>query len=163
MSTDAIHFPEAGFQPLSQFAGQKLLNHSAIDKWFIERQANKGKERGRILAMKLFIKYTQVLTKLLKPYIGRLVNSFILLLCEAYTFLQVLVANDHYFVKANCCAEQKKTEEYQIKMVIRQGENLLCIIQCLCSCPAGSGWSAACKHVGALCFSIEFFSVTGVL
>lgn len=58
---DAIDFPTAGFQPLSELKGHSFINHAAIEKWFSERQAKKGKEKGRILAMKLFIKFTEVM------------------------------------------------------------------------------------------------------
>lgn len=96
------------------------------------RGANKGVLKGRILAMQRFIKYTKV-----------------------------FVTNNYVYIMANCCAEQRKTQEYGIKMVIRKNPNIN-IHQANCLCPAGSGWSAACKHIAALCFSLEYFSVTGM-
>ncbi|XP_050513297.1 uncharacterized protein LOC114327559 [Diabrotica virgifera virgifera] len=92
--------------------------------------AKKGKEKGRILAMQLFIKYTQIAED-----------------------------KDLLFILSKCCAEQKKTADYNLEMVIRK--NKLEICQSSCSCPAGTGYSAACKHIGALCFSLEHFSITG--
>lgn len=72
-----------------------------------------------------------------------------------------MIQSNHYYIKAKCCAEQKKTQEYELKVVITQKGTTFYINQGSCSCPAGAGWSAACKHIGALCFSLEFFSVTG--
>lgn len=55
-------FPEdENFKPLNDFMGNKIIDANCIDTWFFERKAVKGKDKGRILAIKLFIKYTQVL------------------------------------------------------------------------------------------------------
>lgn len=126
---DPIDYPEdKDFLPLNNFKGVKLLSYSTIEEWFLPRKSKKGMEKGRILAIKLFVKYTKVCKKA-----------------------------DLYFVKARCCAEQKKTGEYIVQIIIETTK----IVQCSCTCPAGAGLSVSCKHVGAVCFSLEYFSVTG--
>ncbi|KAK4882287.1 hypothetical protein RN001_005606 [Aquatica leii] len=121
------------FKPLNLSGDIKLLNFEAIQCWFLLRKAKKGMQRGRILAMKLFIKYTKIYQ----------------------------IGNFSY-LKGKCCAEQKKTMEYNVQIKITNiNKNKYQINQCNCTCPAGTGWSAACKHVGAFCFSLEHFSITG--
>ncbi|KAF5289475.1 hypothetical protein FQR65_LT11849 [Abscondita terminalis] len=127
--------PEILFKPLRVCSGIKLITFKCIQTWFLERHAKKGMQKGRILAMKLFIKYTKI---------NKNGNTF--------------------YLKGKCCAEQKKTLEYNVRMMITKTVgNEYCIKQCNCTCPAGTGWSAACKHIGAFCFSLEYFSETGKL
>lgn len=123
-------FPIENYQPLVQFKGQTIMTYKIIDEYFELNLAKKGKEKGRILAIKLFIKYTKVCIK-----------------------------DGKYFIISRCCAEQKKTVEYEMKIIIMQ--NSCKIVQATCSCPAGAGFFAACKHIGALCFSLEYFSISG--
>lgn len=127
-------FPDNScFKPLNFFKNLKFIDYESIDKWFLARNAKKGKEKGRILSMKLFIKCTQVARS------GNL-----------------------YFIKGKCCAEQKKSFEYKVQIIISKHERQKSeILQCSCSCPAGAGVSAACKHIGAMCFSLESFCITG--
>lgn len=107
------------------------MNYGAIEKWFNARGASKGMRRGRVLAMKKFVKFTRIFH-----------------------------TDENIYVRASCCAEMKRTQEYRVKIVIKTGRSCE-ILQCTCSCPAGSGWSAACKHLGAVSFSLEYFSITG--
>lgn len=65
-------------------------------------------------------------------------------------------------MKAHCCAEQKKNYEYKVQLVIIKTNLKNGIYQANCECPAGTGWSAACKHVAALCYSLEYFSISGM-
>lgn len=125
----ASEFPDTNFQPLNEVTNTRLLQLDCIEEWFSKRKAKKGMLKGRVLAMKLFIKYTQV-----------------------------KVIDNRTFIKAQCSAEQKKSLDYSVKTVLGVNSG---IQQCSCTCPAGIGWSAACKHVGALCFSLEYFTLTG--
>lgn len=128
-----VKLPENGLmQPLYLLKGQKLINLGCIESFFGKNMAKKGKEKGRILAMKLFIKYTQVLKE-----------------------------NEMFYIKSKCCAEQKKSVDYNLELIINRNIRFYEIVQSSCSCPAGTGYSAACKHIGALCFSLEYFSITG--
>ncbi|XP_031358887.1 uncharacterized protein LOC116182494 [Photinus pyralis] len=130
-----LEYPnDALFKPLKDYTGNKVVNYKAIRKWFLDRKANKGFDRGRILAMQLFIKY-----------------------CKMY----IDGSGSNIYIQASCCAEQKKSSEYKIKIKITKLQSSHEITQANCSSPAGIGWSAACKHIGALCFSLEHFSVTG--
>ncbi|KAJ8909921.1 hypothetical protein NQ315_017225 [Exocentrus adspersus] len=123
-------FPIDNYKPLIDFKGQIIMTYKSIDEYFEVNLAKKGKEKGRILAIKLFIKCTKVAVKDCK-----------------------------YFILSRCCAEQKKTVEYDLKIIITQ--NSCKVVQASCSCPAGSGFFAACKHMGALCYSLEYFSISG--
>ena len=59
-------------------------------------------------------------------------------------------------VKALCAAAASKNVDYIPKIMMDgTGRNL----QAHCTCPAGSGWSAACKHIAALVFNIEHYSL----
>lgn len=124
-------FPVKNYQPLVHFKGQTLMTYKSINEYFEANLAKKGKEKGRILAIKLFIKYTKV-----------------------------IIEDCKYFIMSRCCAEQKKSVEYEMKILIT--EKSCKILQASCSCPAGTGFFAACKHIGALCFSLEYFSISGM-
>lgn len=66
--------------------------------------------------------------------------------------------DDIYFC-AMSCAEMKKTKDYEVRAHINC---LQCdIMKAQCQCPAGQGFSAACKHVSALMYAIEYYAVTG--
>ncbi|XP_031330135.1 uncharacterized protein LOC116163977 [Photinus pyralis] len=126
-------FPTSAlFKPLNTYSGTALISYDAIHKWFSDRRALKGMQKGRILAIKLFIKYS-------KTYID----------------------GNKYYLQCKCCVEQRKTFEYNVKIKVVQHQSTFEIAQCQCTCPAGTGWSAACKHIGAFCFSLEYFSISG--
>ncbi|KAK9687370.1 hypothetical protein QE152_g36509 [Popillia japonica] len=61
-----------------------------------------------------------------------------------------------WFILATVAAEQRKNAEYKVSLVL---ENKL-IYQANYTCPAGFGWSPACKHIAAICYSLEYFSIT---
>lgn len=64
------------------------------------------------------------------------------------------------FVKFECHAEMKKQVLYIGKIHFSDEFGINCSN---CSCPAGSGWSAACKHVAAAFYVMEHFHQTGIL
>lgn len=64
-----------------------------------------------------------------------------------------------FFFKSKCSAEKKKNVDYDVKIVLCSEKR--CIIMASCQCPAGLGQNAACKHVSALAYAIEFYSLTG--
>lgn len=122
-------FPEEKhFKPLIECGKLNIISKKNINQWFAERHANKGLEKGRLLAIKLFVKYTKC--------------------CESMGM---------FFITAVCSAEQKKHTDYSIKMLCKAQA----IQQATCTCPAGTGFSAACKHVSAVCFSLEHYTLTG--
>ena len=100
-------------------------NLASIDLYFNERMARKGNEKGRKLFMCEFIKNCR--------------------------FNQT--GNDIYFL-ATCCAEMKKTVEYDVNVHVNSGE-------CLMVSLSGIGPGAACKHISALLYAIEYYSITG--
>nr|XP_029736120.1 uncharacterized protein LOC115270924 isoform X1 [Aedes albopictus] len=69
------------------------------------------------------------------------------------------VDNKVYQVRCYCAATMHKNRMYQLKLE----HNGSSITKANCECPAGSGNSAACKHVGALLSALEDFARTGII
>lgn len=63
------------------------------------------------------------------------------------------------FLTALRSAQQKKHVDYKVQIHLDKEECV--IMKSQCECPAGVGPSAACKRVGAVIFSVEYYSVTG--
>ena len=62
------------------------------------------------------------------------------------------------FVKAECLPEMKKDRKYVVYVKINKES---CDVnEATCSCPAGRGPLGSCKHIAALCFSLENFVKT---
>lgn len=62
------------------------------------------------------------------------------------------------FIRSKCCAEMRKKVQYDVKIHIHGSF----INGTSCSCPAGLGWSAACKHVAAVLYILEHYAITGI-
>ena len=60
----------------------------------------------------------------------------------------------HVFIQANCLPKMKKDSIY--KLFLSLDLNTSDIISADCGCPARKGSCAGCKHVGALCYALEF-------
>lgn len=63
------------------------------------------------------------------------------------------------FIKSKCSAETKTAVDYEVQIQLNYYERNT--IKAECKCPAGKGPRAACKHVGALFFAIEYYGITG--
>lgn len=61
--------------------------------------------------------------------------------------------------KARCFAEKTVHKTYTILFIIEKVSGGL--QQCSCTCPAGAGFLAACKHVSAVLYALEHYSQTG--
>ena len=59
-------------------------------------------------------------------------------------------------IRANCLPEMKKDRLY--KLVMQLNRNSYEIAHAQCCCPAGCGPKASCKHIAALCYTLEEFS-----
>lgn len=70
-----------------------------------------------------------------------------------------LCQNTNLFVKSLCSAQMKKNVDYTVKIHLNSEKRS--IIMASCECPAGKGQNAACKHVGALAYAVEFYGLTG--
>lgn len=133
-SEDCNSFPAVKYMPLEKLSSKVLqwLSKTSIDLYFNERMAAKGNEKGRKLFMCDFLKNCRFHEK-----------------------------KDDIFIRATCCAEMKKSLEYDVNVHINVRECL--IMKAQCQCPAGVGPGAACKHVSALLYAIEYYAVTGEL
>ena len=58
------------------------------------------------------------------------------------------------YIRAKCLPEMKKTIIYSLRMVLKDDCS---IVGAECGCPAGKGPAASCKHIAALCYSLDKF------
>ena len=70
--------------------------------------------------------------------------------CEKYMVIQ-----------AKCVPEMRKDRIH--KLILFLDVETSDIVAAECGCPAGRGPYASCKHIGALCYSLEEFSRFGHL
>ncbi|KAJ6647752.1 hypothetical protein Bhyg_02975 [Pseudolycoriella hygida] len=82
-----------------------------------------------------------------------------LFLCEFVKNCTFKTDDNDIFLTALCSAQLKKHVDYKVQ--IHLNKEKCAIMKTQCECPAGFGPSAACKHVGALIFAAEYYSVTG--
>lgn len=83
----------------------------------------------------------------------------LLFMCAFVKSCEFYKDNENIFFIAICSAEMKTNTDYEVKIHIHSHR---CeILKAQCQCPAGAGPGAACKHVSAVLFSIEFYAVTG--
>lgn len=82
-----------------------------------------------------------------------------LFLCEFIKNSTFHHHGDNIWLKCKCSAETKTTVDYDIKIHLNNRERS--INKTECKCPAGKGPRAACKHVGAFLFALEFYGITG--
>ena len=75
--------------------------------------------------------------------------------CGHVQNIQICIV-EYLYVTSKCVPEMRKDRIYKLRLVL----DLLSldIIGAECSCPAGEGPCASCKHIGALCYAIEEFS-----
>lgn len=73
------------------------------------------------------------------------------------TFTQT---SEDIFFAAKVSAEMKLSVDYDVKIHINSNE--CAIMKAQCQCPAGVGPGAACKHVSAVLYAIEYYIVTGM-
>lgn len=82
-----------------------------------------------------------------------------LFMCDFLKSCSFYKKGDDLYFMALCSAEMKKSVDYQVRIHMNSRD---CeIMKTHCQCPAGSGFSAACKHVSALLYALEFYVVTG--
>jgi len=106
------------------------FNEDAISTWFTRRKAMTSMKAGRALAIRKFIKCIQIHT--------------------------LQDENSVICVKALCAAAASKNVDYIPKIMIDgTGRRIL---QANCTCPAGSGWSAACR-VGEIDYCLNRKSI----
>lgn len=131
-SGDCSIFSKLQYTPLENLPCKLVqwLSKASIDMYFGERMAGKGNEKGRRLFM-----------------------------CDFLRSCQFHKANNEIYFRAQCCAEMKKSVEYDVNIHVNLSE--CAIIKSQCQCPAGIGPGAACKHVSALLYAIEYYAVTG--
>lgn len=83
----------------------------------------------------------------------------ILFLKSFIKYCEVYLEDNLWYITATCCSEQKLGGEYKLRMVAQDDDHTIRYSNC--SCPAGNGWFAFCKHVGALCYYLEYFTLRG--
>lgn len=66
---------------------------------------------------------------------------------------------ENIFFIALCSAEMKTSTDYEVKLQISCQSREIHKAQC--QCPAGVGPVAACKHVSAVLYGVEYYIVTG--
>ncbi len=113
------------------------LNHFDLDTisaWFSQRLACASQKHGRNLFLATFVK------------------------C-----LEGTAAHGKLFLSALCAAETRRNEEYKVRVLINGIPHSPNITQATCECAAGEGWTAACKHIAAVCYAVEHYRGTGVL
>lgn len=87
-----VEFPmNVTYVPLSLIKDKIIINEEIIEEWFRKRRAGKGLKKGRILALKLFIKFT-----------------------KAY------VENNLIYIKTVCAGEMKKHTEYCVSILLKK-------------------------------------------
>ena len=69
--------------------------------------------------------------------------------------VMIKISNGDCLLKASCLPEMKKDKKYTVSVTINHQSTS--IIEATCCCPAGCGPHGSCKHIAALCFSIESF------
>ena len=67
--------------------------------------------------------------------------------------------------RARCMPEMKSRSDYKLRMCVRIGDsgNVAEISFADCSCPAGKGPQASCKHLAALMYALEHFTRCGYI
>lgn len=83
----------------------------------------------------------------------------LLFMCEFVKICRFYKDQENIFFTAICSAEMKTSTDYEVKIHINSHQCEISKAQC--QCPAGVGPGAACKHVSAVLFGIEFYVVTG--
>ena len=131
-SLDSSPFPNVKHEPLEKLPIDKL---QWISQAVIDMYFNERKSsKGNIKGRRLFM------CNFLKD-------------CKFYK------KDDNIYFIALCSAEMKKDVDYDVKIHVNYRE---CeIMKSYCRCPAGKGFSAACKHVIALLYGLEYYAVTG--
>lgn len=109
----------------------KCITLDEINRYFIERNAEASRSKGRGLGMNMMLER-----------------------------VSVYQSGPEIFIKFVCHAEMRKNVQYNGKIHFNDTFGINCSN---CSCPAGSGWSAACKHVAAALYVMEHFYQTGIL
>lgn len=128
-------FP-AAMEPFELLDKDLLSNFDldSISAWFSSRLASASQKHGRNLFLATFIK------------------------C-----MEGSSSDGKLFISAICAAETRRSEEYKVKLLLKGVPHSPSIAQATCECAAGEGWSAACKHVAAVCYTVEHYRGTGVL
>lgn len=106
----------------------KCFTLEKINKYFIERNAEASKSKGRSLGMNMMLER-----------------------------ISVHQSEPETFIKFACHAEMRKNVQYNGKIHFNNTFGINCSN---CSCPAGN---AACKHVAAALYVMEYYYQSGIL
>ncbi|KAJ6649017.1 hypothetical protein Bhyg_04249 [Pseudolycoriella hygida] len=82
-----------------------------------------------------------------------------LFMCNFLKDVKFAKMENNLYISALCSAQMKKSIDYVIRLHLNTNE--CAIVKSQCKCPAGVGPSAACKHVSAVLFGLEYYAVTG--
>lgn len=113
------------------FAKFKHFTLKSIDDWFGDKFATSGSQ--------------------MKGRKMALTNFVQSILCT--------INDSNICAKARCFAEKTVHKTYTVLFIIEKVSGIL--QQCSCTCPAGAGFLAACKHVSAILYALEHYSQTG--
>ena len=67
------------------------------------------------------------------------------------------IPQDHVCIKANSIPEMRKDRVYKHTLFL--DKSCFDVVGAECGCPAGMGPHASCKHIGGLCYALEFTSI----
>ena len=81
--------------------------------------------------------------------------------CGHLQQVEIAESNATLWIQANCLPEMHKDRTYKVVLSLSSGK--WDINGASCSCPAGKGPHATCKHIGALCYLFQSFCENGTM
>ena len=111
------------------------FNHGHMIAYFVERQAGDKHPACDLKSM----------------------SSQAYVLSERGHVQNIQFASDNYFIhiRAECLPQMRKDRKYKLSLVLERQSND--ITEAECECPAGTAPTASCKHIAALCYTLESF------
>ena len=142
------------------------LPNTPTDGWQPLKEAFIGKDSHEVFSFTnaQIINYFVVRTAVVgKPAADmKAINSSAMNLFPCGLIQDIRVCCEKYMViQAKCVPEMRKDRIY--KLILFLDVEISDIVAAECGCPAGRGPYASCKHIGALCYSLEEFSRFGHL
>ena len=111
------------------------FNHGHMIAYFVERQTGDERPASDVKSM----------------------SSHAYALSERGHVQNIQLASDNYFIhiRGECLPQMRKDRKYKLSLVLERQSND--ITEAECECPAGTAPTASCKHIAALCYTLDSF------
>ncbi|XP_065198986.1 uncharacterized protein LOC135830687 [Sycon ciliatum] len=144
---DPLDFPVTGWQPIKSASGRLLslsFSMQTMVSYFVDTMTSDGPAKN-------FKALAATDSKSIRLYRAGYVQK-----------IELMKANSRVYYRARCQPEMKTKADYKLRLVAQcDSGSATSVVGAQCTCPAGKGVTASCKHIAALMYGLSEFTLLG--